>query len=64
MVTQSDEPVPAGYIPVYQNTYNDWLAGRTLVKNMKPETLAKAEKFIKQTKVYPVRRQSMKDQTT
>jgi hypothetical protein len=48
------EPVPAGYIPVYQDTYNGWFAGRTLVKDLKPDTLAKAEKFIKQMKVYPL----------
>ena len=47
-------PVPAGYIPFYQNTYNGWLLGRTLVKDLKPETLKKAEKFIKQMKVYPL----------
>ena len=48
------EPVPEGYIPVYQDTYNGWIAGRTLVKSMDPETVAKAEKFIKEMKVYPL----------
>jgi hypothetical protein len=48
------EPIPAGYIPVYQDTYNGWIAGRTLVKDLKPETLVKAEQFIKQMKVYPL----------
>lgn len=46
--------VPEGYIPVYQDTYNGWIAGRTLIKSMDPETLKKAEIFIKQMKVYPL----------
>ena len=48
------EPIPPGYITVYQNTFNGWIVGRTLVKDLKPETLAKAEEFIKQMKVYPL----------
>ena len=46
--------IPAGYIPVYQDTYNGWLAGRILIKDFTPTTLAKAEKFIKRMKIYPL----------
>ena len=47
-----DKPIPAGYIPVYGNTNNEWFLLRVLLKNFSPESLAKGAAFAKSFKIY------------
>lgn len=55
------EPVPDGYIPVFQDTNNAWFLLRTIVQDFEPETLDKANAFIKQFKVYPFNKPELRD---